>query len=138
MQEFYKIVQSATKEQRKNLAELTESAFGDDPDILCNHVRYLRAGSIGQLFWNDSWKQVVTDVADRISIDWATTLSGRQWRDLETQEIETTVVTKLFQNMLEQLSPEQRQKLVEVKRLAFFISANSSNLVCRFSVNFNK
>ncbi|XZN98459.1 MAG: hypothetical protein ACM65K_09420 [Microcoleus sp.] len=117
MQEFYKIVQSATKEQRKNLSELTESTFGDAPDILCNHVRYLRAGSIGQLFWNDSWKQVVTDVADRISIDWATTLRGRQWRYLETQEIETAVVTKLFQNMLEQLSPEQRQKLViEMKR----------------------
>jgi uncharacterized protein YaaW (UPF0174 family) len=117
MQEFYKIVQSATTEQRKNLADLTESAFGDAPDILCNHVRYLRAGSIGQLFWNDSWKQVVTDVADRISIDWATTLRGRQWRDLETQEIETAVVTKLFQNMLEQLSPEQRKKLViEMKR----------------------
>jgi uncharacterized protein YaaW (UPF0174 family) len=31
---------------------------------------------------------------------------------LETQEIETAVVAKLFQNMLEQLSPEQRQQIV--------------------------
>lgn len=112
MEEFYRIVKSATREQRKNLAELTESAFGDAPDILCNHIRYLRAGSIGQLFWNDSWKQVVTDVADHINIDWTSTLNGRRWRDLETQEIETAVVAKLFQNMLEQLSLEQRQKLV--------------------------
>jgi Uncharacterized protein conserved in bacteria len=117
MREFYKIVQSATKEQRKNLAELTGSAFGDAPDTLCGHVRYLRAGSIGQLFWKDSWKQVVTDVADHIGIDWKSTLSGRRWHDLETQEIEAAVVTKLFQNMLEQLSPEQRQKLVmEMRR----------------------
>lgn len=112
MKEFYGIVKSTTKEQRENLAKLTESAFGDDPDTLCNHIRYLRAGSIGQLFWNDSWKQVVTDVADHIRIDWTSTLNGRRWRDLETQEIEAAVVTKLFQNMLEQLSSEQRQKLV--------------------------
>ena len=112
MQEFYKIVESATKEHRKNLAELTGSAFGDAPDTLCNHIRYLKAGSIGQLFWNNSWKQIVTDVADHIGIDWTSTLSGRRWHDLETQEIEAAVVTKLFQNMLEQLSPEQRQKLV--------------------------
>ena len=112
MKEFYGIVKSATKEQRENLAKLTESAFGDAPDTLRNHIRYLRAGSIGQLFWNDSWKQVVTDVADHIKIDWTSTLNGRRWHDLETQEIEAAVVTKLFQNMLEQLSPEQRQKLV--------------------------
>jgi uncharacterized protein YaaW (UPF0174 family) len=54
----------------------------------------------------------VTDVADHIGIDWKSTFSDRQWHDLETQEIETAVVTKLFQNMLEQLSPEQRHKLV--------------------------
>lgn len=112
MQEFYKIVHSATKEQRRNLAELTESGFGDAPDTLCNHIKYLRAGSFGQFFWNESWKQVVTDVADHIGIDWSATLSGRRWRDLPTQDIETAVVAKLFQNMLDQLSPEQRQKLV--------------------------
>lgn len=112
MKEFYEIVKSAKKAQRKNLAELTGSTFGDAPDTLCNHIRYLRAGSIGQLFWNESWKQVVTDVADQIGIDWTGTLSGRRWRDLKTEEIEAAVVAKLFQNMLEQLSPEQRQKLV--------------------------
>lgn len=117
MKEFYKIVKSAPKEQRKNLAKLTESGFGDAPDTLCNHIRYLRAGSIGQLFWNESWKQVVTDVADHVGIDWISTLNGRRWCDLETQAIETAVVSKLFQDMLEQLSPEQRQKLVmEMKR----------------------
>lgn len=117
MREFYRIVKSATKEQRQNLAELTGSAFGSAPDTLCNHIRYLRAGSIGQLFWNDSWKQVVTDVADHVDIDWTSTLNGRRWHDLETQEIEIAVVTKLFQNVLAALSPEQRQAIVmEMKR----------------------
>jgi uncharacterized protein YaaW (UPF0174 family) len=117
MKEFYKIVKSATKEQRKNLAKLTESGFGDAPNTLCDHVKYLRAGSLGQLFWSDSWKQVVTDVADHVGIDWVSTLAGRRWRDLETQDIENAVVTKLFQTLLNQLSPEQQQKLImEMKR----------------------
>lgn len=117
MKEFYQVVKSATKEQRENLAKLTESGFGDAPDTLCNHMRYLKAGSIGQFFWNESWKQVVTDVADHVGIDWIGTLNDRRWRDLETQEIETAVVSKLFQNMMDQLSPEQRQTLVmEMKR----------------------
>ncbi|XHX80350.1 MAG: hypothetical protein RBJ76_10600 [Stenomitos frigidus ULC029] len=112
MQEFYEIVSSATEEQRQNLAELTNSGFGNSPETLCNHIRYLRDGSIGQLFCNASWKQIVTDVSDHIGINWTSALGDRQWRDLETQEIEAAVVTKLFQNMLEQLSPEQRQRLV--------------------------
>ena len=62
MQEFYKIVQSATKEQRKNLAELTESAFGDAPDILCNHVRYLRAGSILFTLNQPNWNRLTLAV----------------------------------------------------------------------------
>ena len=119
MQEFHKIVGLATEEQRQNMAQLTNSAFGNSPETLCNHICYLRAGSIGQLFWNNSWKQVVTDVADHIGIDWLSTLKGRSWHNLETQEIETAVVAKLFQNMLEQLSPEQRQQIVmEMRREA--------------------
>lgn len=119
MQEFHRIVGLATEEQRQNMAQLTNSAFGNSPETLCNHIRYLRAGSIGQLFWNNSWKQVVTDVADHIGIDWLSTLKDRSWHNLETQEIETAVVAKLFQNMVEQLSPEQRQQIVmEMRREA--------------------
>ena len=140
MQEFYKIVDSATEEQRKNMAELTGSAFGDAPDTLCNHVRYLRAGSLGQLFWNDSWKQVVTDVADHIGIDWTSALGSRSWGEVETPEIEAAVVTQLFQNALAQLSPEQRQTLVmEMQRsnndphLESFLLSGSAMAVAKMS-----
>jgi uncharacterized protein YaaW (UPF0174 family) len=112
MKEFKNIVESTTRQQRKNLAELTGSALGDTPDTLCNHIRYLKAGSLGQLFWKDSWKQVVTDVADHVGIDWTSTLSGRQWHELGAHEIETAVVSQLFQTMVEQLSAEQRYQLV--------------------------
>jgi uncharacterized protein YaaW (UPF0174 family) len=112
MQEFYEIVSSTTEEQRKNLAEMTNSGFGSSPEILCNHIRYLRGGSIGQLFCTTSWKQIVTDVADQVGISWSDILNGRTWHDLSTQEIEDAVVVKQFQNMLEQLTPEQRQQIL--------------------------
>jgi hypothetical protein len=56
----------------------------DSYDTLCNHIRYLRAGIIGQIFWDESWKQVVTDVADHVGIDWLALLDGRRWKQLET------------------------------------------------------
>ncbi|MEO0868928.1 MAG: hypothetical protein AAFY17_10860 [Cyanobacteria bacterium J06642_11] len=117
LSEFRKIVQGATREQRHNLEKLIGSSFGSDPDTLCNHIRYLRAGSIGQLFWDKSWKQVVTDVADNIDIDWLILLKGRRWKQLKTHEIETAVVTKIFQDMLDQLTPERREQMImEMKR----------------------
>ena len=112
MQEFYEIVSTATEEQRQNLAEMINSGFGSSPKILGNHIRYLRDGSIGQLFCTTSWKQIVTYVADQIGINWSEILSGRAWNDLSTQEIEDAVVVKQFQNMLEQLTPEQRQQIL--------------------------
>ncbi len=112
MHEFYDIVQTATDEQRHDLGELIGSGFGSQPDTLCDHIKYLRAGTVGQLFWQSSWKQVVTDVADHVGIDWRSLLGGRQWQELPTQQIEAAVVAKLFQTMFEQLSPDQQQKVV--------------------------
>ncbi|MBD2230536.1 hypothetical protein [Phormidium tenue] len=112
MREFYNIVQAATDEQRHELGELTGSGFGSQPDTLCDHIKYLRAGTIGQLFWQSSWKQVVTDVADHVGIDWLMLLAERQWYELPTQEIEAAVIAKLFHDMFDQLSPEQQQKVV--------------------------
>jgi uncharacterized protein YaaW (UPF0174 family) len=112
MQEFHEIVSSASEEQCQNLAEMTNSRFGSSPEILCNHIQYLRSGSIGQFFNTSSWKQIVTDVADHIGINWSETLNGRTWYELSTQEIEDAVVVRQFQNMLERLTPEQRKKIL--------------------------
>lgn len=112
MKEFCKLAKLATNKQRANLAKLTGSAFGDSPSTLTNHIKYLRQGAVGQLFWDKPWKQVVTDVADQIDIDWETTLNGRRWKNLPTQDIENAVVAKLFQDMLDKISPEQRDKII--------------------------
>ncbi|HHP7244174.1 MAG TPA: hypothetical protein ACFE0H_05760 [Elainellaceae cyanobacterium] len=116
MDEFYHLVQSATREQRQNLGQLTGSTFGSSPETLCNHIRYLSAGGVGQLFWDKSWKQVVTDVADHVQIDWDSALNGRQWRELDTPEIETAVIAKLTQTILDQVSSEQRQQILRELR----------------------
>ncbi|MGB3495934.1 MAG: hypothetical protein WBA57_24610 [Elainellaceae cyanobacterium] len=112
MKEFYKLVKSATPEQRANLSKLTEAGFGDAPDSLCNHIKFLRGGAIGQIFFDKSWKQVVTDVADHIHIDWSDTLKGRRWKKLPTSDIENAVVKKLFKRMMRELSPEQQEQVV--------------------------
>jgi uncharacterized protein YaaW (UPF0174 family) len=112
MKEFLKIVEKAGKKHRKNLAELTNSGFGDPPETLCNHIKFLRYGAIGQMFADPSWKQIVTDVADHIVIDWVKVRDGRKWEDVPDQEIEAAVVEKLFKKMIDQATPEQRQQIL--------------------------
>jgi len=46
---------------------------------------------IGQLFDGRDYKQLVTDVADRIGIDWTRLLDGRQWEHLSAADIESAV-----------------------------------------------
>jgi hypothetical protein len=84
MREFYDIAQAATDEQRHLLGELIGSGFGNAPETLCDHVNYLWVGALGQLFWQASWNQVVTDVADHVGIAWLALLARRQWHELST------------------------------------------------------
>jgi uncharacterized protein YaaW (UPF0174 family) len=112
MQEFYDLVSAASEEQRQNLAVAIDSSFGSAPETLCNHIRYLKGGSIGQLFGCPSWKQIVTDVADHVGLDWSALLQGRTWLDLATQDIERAVVVQLFASLLETLTPEQQQQIM--------------------------
>ncbi|AFY61280.1 hypothetical protein [Synechococcus sp. PCC 6312] len=112
MDEVYRILDDSSEEHRQNLAELIDAGFGSSPGLLCDHIRYLRYGTIGQFFADPDWKQIVTDVADHLQIDWLGLLGGRTWEDLATAEIETAIVCKLFQEMLITLPPEQQQELL--------------------------
>jgi len=112
MDELYSILKATTHEKRENLAALTGSAFGSAPETLCNHLKFLRAGSMGQIFWQASWKQLVTDVADHVGIDWPATLNGRRWKDLPTADIEAAIVVRVFQDIFDTLSPQQQQELL--------------------------
>lgn len=112
MDELYSVLQATTHENRENLAALTGSAFGSAPETLCNHLKFLRSGNIGQMFWHASWKQLVTDVGDHVGIDWLTTLNDRSWNDVPTAEIEAAIVVRVFQDIFDTLSPQQQQELL--------------------------
>jgi hypothetical protein len=117
MKELRHVIESSTRKHRQNLAKITNASFGDSTDSLCNQIKFLRYGAIGQMFADPSWKQIVTDVADHIVIDWVQVRDGRKWKDVPDQEIEAAVVAKLFRKMMEQATPEQRQQiLMELER----------------------
>lgn len=109
MDELYQIIEKSSSEERDNLASLVGSAFGSAPDTLCNHMRFLRFGSLRQFVSTTSWKQLVTDVAH---IDWIKTLNGRQWNEVPTQDIEEAIVIKQFQDILNKLSSAERQEIL--------------------------
>lgn len=112
MGNVYQILNDASEEHRQNFAELIDAGFGSSPGLLCDHIRYLRYGTIGQFFADPDWKQIVTDVADHLQIDWLGLLGGRTWQDLAPAEIKTAIVLKLFQEMFTTLPPEQQQELL--------------------------
>ena len=111
--ELRTLLDKASPEDRANLAKVIDAGLGDSPKLLCDHIRFLRAGVIGQFIDGGDYKKLVTDVADHIQIDWAGLLHGRQWGDLSATEIEDAIVVKALQKILGQLSDEDRRRLAE-------------------------
>ena len=75
--ELKQLLDGADVRTRTDLAEIVDCGFGSDPETLCNHVQFLRHGYLGQWFMKDDYKQLVTDVADRITVTWQ--LTGFNW-----------------------------------------------------------
>jgi uncharacterized protein YaaW (UPF0174 family) len=111
--ELRTLLDKASPEDRANLAKIIKSCFGDTPEHLCDHIQFLRAGVVGQLFDNRDYKKLVTDIADHIQIDWSGLLRGRQWSDLSAAEIEDAIVVKTLQKLFAQLPDEDRRLLAE-------------------------
>jgi len=59
------------------------------------------------------YKQVLTNIADQLQIDWEGLLRERTWKDLHSAEIEDAIVVTLFQNVCTRLSKEKLQQLGE-------------------------
>jgi hypothetical protein len=93
-----KILKKATKAERKGLGKIIRAPFGNSPDLLCDHMNYLRIGGVLQIFERRSYKQLVTDVADKCKIDWKLLTSDKSWHDLRTAEIEEVIVEKIVRS----------------------------------------
>ncbi len=119
MNELRVLLSESSTEDRANLAKLTDAGFGDSVESLTGHFVYLRAGTFGQMVWPGDYKQLVTDVADHVQIDWSNLLGGRTWHELTTAEIEGEVVATVFSRIFDQLPIEERRRLaVEIGNLS--------------------
>lgn len=115
---LHNFLEKVNDEDRCNLAGITKSGFGNAPDTLCNHMHFLRTGQISQFFgFKRSYKQIVTDVADQIGIDWESCLNGRDWHELPEQDIENAIVANMFDMCLNSMGQEDRQKMAENLKL---------------------
>ena len=101
----------ACEEDRTNLQTVIGAGFGNSPKLLCDHFNYLHGGFAGQLWNRRSWKQLVTDVADHIQIDWNGLLRGRSWDDLPASDIEDAVVVTVLGQILRNLSKEDQERI---------------------------
>jgi len=111
--ELIYLLRRASHEDRANLAKILDSEGADSPEQLADRFHQFRAGVIGQFFSGRDYKQLVTDVADHLQIDWPGLLRDRRWEHAPTVEIEDAVVLKAFQRLYEQLSEPDRRKLAE-------------------------
>jgi uncharacterized protein YaaW (UPF0174 family) len=107
------LLDSASEEDRKNLQAIIGAGFGSSSELLCDHLNYLHGGFFGQLIKRKSYKQLVTDVADHVKIDWQSLLNGRHWQEVGPYEIEDAVVLKVFKEIYSKLSQDCKKKVAE-------------------------
>ncbi len=113
LSELIYLLRRTSHEDRANLAKILDREGSDSPEHLADRFHEFRAGVIGQFFVGRDYKQLATDVADHLKIDWPGLLRDRRWEQVSTTEIEDAVVLKAFQRHYDDLSEQDRRKLAE-------------------------
>lgn len=93
--ELEHLLASTSAENRDKLALITGAPFGPSPAHICDHMNYLRSNALGQFFSRRNYKQLVTDVADKVEINWQVLLGRRTWHELSPTEIEAAILTRV-------------------------------------------
>jgi hypothetical protein len=96
LQELRSLLEVTSQEHRNALGEIVEAPFGNSASLLCDHLCFLRGGMIGQFFDQRGYKQLVTDVADRVGIDWEPLVRTTSWAGLSTESIEAAIVGHVY------------------------------------------
>lgn len=91
--ELENLLSKSSNSSRNKLGQIIEAPFGNSAGLLCDHLVYLRSGAVGQLFDGRDYKQLVTDVADRVGIDWNTLLGVSSWSQLSSRQIEDAIAS---------------------------------------------
>ncbi|MBW4472547.1 MAG: hypothetical protein KME45_19565 [Stenomitos rutilans HA7619-LM2] len=92
LQELRLLLESTSQKHLNALGSIIGTPFGNSPELICDHVSFLRHGTMGQLFDKRDYKQLVTDVADRVRIDWSRVIQGTTWAEIDTEQIESAIV----------------------------------------------
>lgn len=80
-------------DSRNKLGQIIEAPFGNSAGLLCDHLIFLRSGAVGQLFDGRDYKQLVTDVADRVGINWSSLMGSSSWDLLSSRQIEEAIAS---------------------------------------------
>jgi uncharacterized protein YaaW (UPF0174 family) len=124
--ELIDLLERAAPEDLKNLAKILKHDGPSRPNEIADRFHSLRRGIAGRfLTLEGDYKQLVTDVADHLEIDWEGLLRSRPWKEVSADEIEDAIVLVTFQKLFEKLSPEERRALAEELAKA----SNDPNLV---------
>lgn len=95
------LLRKSSDYSRSKLGEIIEAPFGNDAGLLCDHLIFLRSGAIGQLFDKRDYKQLVTDVADRVGINWNALVGSSSWDQLSSQQIEDAITSHVDSKVIE-------------------------------------
>lgn len=111
LEELRAFLREVPEYQRTELQRLLGDCPGNAPDQLCARFLELREGLFEKQFPDLSYKQLVTDVADRIHIDWPALLRSGSWHELSSAQIASAVVLKLFADLQQRLPAEARASI---------------------------
>jgi hypothetical protein len=90
-----------SNDNRNKLGQIVEAPFGNSAGLLCDHLIYLRNGAVGQLFDGRDYKQLVTDIADRVGIDWNALIGSSSWSQLSSRQIEGAIASHVDSTITE-------------------------------------
>jgi hypothetical protein len=91
--ELPELLTQTPPEYRRGLQEIIGAPPGDAPAQLCQHLRALWTSAGAPPASPGDYKQLVTDIADQVHVDWNIVLEGTAWADLATARIEAAIVS---------------------------------------------
>jgi uncharacterized protein YaaW (UPF0174 family) len=113
LEELRYLLSHASQDDLANLQKIVGCGNAPTPTLLCDHFNYLHGGLVGQAFIKRPYKQLVTDVADHVKIQWPGVLRGRTWDVVPSAEIEDAIVLAVVEKALASCSLKDREKLAE-------------------------
>jgi len=99
--ELEQLLGKSTDDSRNKLGQIVEAPFGNSAGLICDHLIFLRSGAIGQLLDGRDYKQLLTDVADRVGVNWNRLLEGSSWEKLSSRQIEDAIACHVDSAILE-------------------------------------